>query len=230
MEQSEKKIPACIGIIMDGNRRYAREQGLETREGHRLGYMKAKEAAQWCREVGVKYLILYAFSNENWGRTPEEVEYLTEIFNTLIFSEAEEFRKENGAIRFIGDIARFGESFSREAHRLEHTNPKDPVATVVVALSYGGRQEIVGAINRLLKENKKEISVEEFGEYLETYGIPDPDLILRTSGEQRLSNFLPWQTTYSELFFVPQHWPAFTRDDFKKVLDEYAERERRHGK
>ena len=230
MEHGDQKPPACIGIIMDGNRRWAREHTLSTLEGHKEGYAKAKDAAQWCRDAGIRYLILYAFSSENWERPQEEVSYLTDIFRSFIFSEAEELRKENGAIRFIGEISRFGEAFEAEAKRLEETNPKNPAMTVVIALSYGGRQEIVRAANALLAENKKEVNEEEFAEHLYTKGIPDPDLIIRTSGEHRLSGFLPWQATYSELFFVPMHWPAFKKGDFERVLAEYAERERRHGK
>ncbi len=190
--------PKCIGIIMDGNRRWAKAAGLTTLEGHKRGYAKAKEVAQWCRDSGVKHLILYAFSNENWSRSPEEVKYLTDIFNSIIFDEAEELRKENGAICFIGDTTRFGEKFAAQVKHLEDTNPKSPSMTVVVALSYGGRQEIVCAVNTLMKQKSGgEVTEEEFSKHLYTAHIPDPDLIIRTSGEQRLSNFLPWQSLYS---------------------------------
>jgi undecaprenyl diphosphate synthase len=225
------KHPQCVGFIMDGNRRWAKEHGVSTLEGHTRGYAKAKEVARWCRDTGIKHMILYAFSNENWNRAPEEVSYLTEIFKKILFTEAEELRKENGAIRFIGDIARFGKEFEKKALALEATNPVHPSSTVVIALSYGGRQEIVRAANALCKENiGKEITEEDFAAKLYTNGIPDPDLIIRTSGEERLSGFLPWQATYSELFFVPMHWPAFEKKDFDAVLEEYASRERRHGK
>ncbi len=226
-----KNAPACIGIIMDGNRRWAREHNLPTEEGHRLGYAKAKEAAQWCRDAGIKNMILYAFSNENWNRSPEEVGYLVRIFKKVLIGEAEELRKEGGAIRFIGDIARFGNDFEEETKRLENTNPDNPTMTVVIALSYGGRAEIVRAVNTILSENKsRSVTEEEFAAHLYTTGIPDPDLIIRTSGEERLSGFLPWQSVYSELFFVPMHWPALEKKDFEDILAEYAERERRHGK
>jgi len=223
--------PLSVGIIMDGNRRWAREQGLPTIDGHAKGYTKAKEAAEWCRDAGVKYMILYAFSNENWNRSQEEVSYLTEIFKKILFEEAEDFRKEHGAIRFIGDIARFGAEFVEQAKKLEETNPNDPSLTVVIALSYGGRQEILHAVNTIIKEKRQDkVSEKDFEGYLQTKGIPDPDLIIRTSGEQRLSGFLPWQGVYSELFFLPMHWPAFEKKDFDAVLEEFAARERRHGK
>lgn len=226
----EKGSTACIGIIMDGNRRWARENGLSTAEGHRIGYAKAKEVAKWCRDAGIKHMVLYAFSNENWNRSPEEVAYLVDIFKTIIFREAEDLRKENGAIRFLGDIHRFGDEFVAQAKLLEDTNPKDPTMTISLALSYGGRQEIVRAVNEILKEDKKEIAEADIAEHLYTHGIPDPDLIIRTSGEQRLSNFLPWQSVYSELFFTPTYWPAFEKVEFEKILIEFASRERRIGK
>ncbi len=216
---------------MDGNRRWAREHDKPTEEGHLAGYAKAKEVAEWCRDTRVKYLVLYSFSNENWNRPQEEVTYLTKIFTNFIFSEAEELRKEDGAICFIGDISRFGSDFEIQAKKLEETNPENPSITVVIALSYGGRQEILHAVNTIIKEKRtSEVSEKDFEGYLETRGIPDPDLIIRTSGEQRLSGFLPWQSIYSELFFLPMHWPAFLKKDFDGVLAEFAAREQRHGK
>jgi undecaprenyl diphosphate synthase len=229
--EEPSKIPRCIGIIMDGNRRYARERNLPTFEGHKQGFSKAKEVARWCRDAGVEYVILYAFSNENWNRSKEEVSYLTDLFYELMFNDTQELRRENGAIKFIGDISRFGAKFEAQAKYLENTNPTNPSATVVVALSYGGRQEILRAVNKLLKEKREgTITEEEFSSHLYTAGIPDPDIIIRTSGEKRLSNFLPWQGIYSELFFVEKHWPEVTQVDFTEILKEYAARERRHGK
>lgn len=230
MTDESHKAPACIGIIMDGNRRWARERSLPTLEGHRLGYAKAKEAAEWCRNAGVKTMILYAFSNENWNRSPEEVAYLVDIFNTIIFEEAEEFRKENGAIRFLGDLTRFGEAFVAQTRHLEDTNPANPSLTVAIALSYGGRQEITRAVNMLLEEKRSMVGEADIAAHLYTAGLPDPDLIIRSSGEQRLSNFLPWQGIYSELYFSPTFWPAFTEEEFKRILNHYANRERRMGK
>ncbi len=215
---------------MDGNRRWAKAHGLSTLEGHTRGYQKAKDAAHWCRDAGVKFVILYAFSSENWNRATEEIGYLRDLFMQAIFDDAEELRTENGAVRFIGDIGRFGEKFAAQVKRVEATNPKDPSTTVVIALSYGGRDEIVHATNALLREKKESVTEEEFAEHLYTTGIPDPDLIIRTSGEKRLSGFLPWQATYSELFFIEKHWPDFEKQDFDEILEEFAARERRHGK
>lgn len=227
--EEKATTPRSLGIIMDGNRRWAREHGLPTLEGHMRGYQQAKEVASWCREAGVKYLTLYAFSNENWNRSKEEVAYLIELFKSIFMNEADDFKKENGAVRFIGDLARFGPEFETQAKKLEDENPASPSLTVVIALSYGGRQEIVRAANQLLREKKENVSEEEFAAHLYTSGIPDPDLIIRTSGEKRLSGFLPWQSTYSELFFVEKNWPDFEKADFESVLAEFAARERRHG-
>ena len=216
---------------MDGNRRFAREQGLHTMEGHKLGYKKAKEVAEWCRDVGIKYLILYAFSTENWKRSEEEVSYLTDIFKMGFLSEAGELKKEGGAVQFIGDIDRFGTEFAAQARALEATNPADPVATVAIALSYGGRHEILSAVNKLIREKKEgPLTEKEFEKHLSTSNIPDPDLIVRTGGERRLSNFLPWQSVYSELFFTDTYWPAFTKEEFESILESYKSRDRRMGK
>lgn len=216
---------------MDGNRRWARERNLPTFEGHARGFQKAKEVAGWCKIAGVTYAILYAFSNENWNRSKEEVAYLTELFDKFIHEYAEQLHAEGGAVRFIGEVGRFGEKFESEARALEAQNPDKPSCTVIIALSYGGRQEIVRAANKLLKEKSgEEITEADFAAQLYTHEIPDPDLIVRTSGEYRLSGFLPWQSTYSELFFVPTYWPDFSEQEFKNVLNEYASRERRGGK
>lgn len=230
MSSTATKTPTSIGIIMDGNRRFARERGIPTMEGHRLGYAKAKEVAGWCRDVGIKYLILYAFSTENWNRPHEEVSYLTGIFRTLLFSEAGELRKEGGAVRFIGDIDRFGADIATQVRQLEAQNPTEPTMTVVIALSYGGRLEILNAVHKVIAGgNKDPIPEAEFEKHLWTAGIPNPDLIIRTGGEKRLSNFLPWQSVYSELFFIGTYWPAFTKEEFGGIMEAYGRRERRIG-
>lgn len=216
---------------MDGNRRFARERNLPTLEGHKLGYEKAKEVARWCRDAGVRHLILYAFSTENWNRSKEEVSYLTDMMKTLLFSEAEELRKESGAVRFVGDLDRFGADIAARARELEAGNPADPALTVVIALSYGGRAEVLQAVNKILAGGASgAVGEEEFAKHLWTAGIPDPDIILRTGGERRLSGFLPWQGVYSELFFSDTYWPAFSKKEFDDLLADYAKRERRMGK
>ncbi len=214
---------------MDGNRRFARERDIPKVEGHLLGYAKAIEVLRWCREEGVQYVTLYAFSTENWRRSPEEVSYLLELFATKL-PELSEVQKEGGAVVFIGDVARFGEPLVGVMRSIEAKNPTHPTGTVVVALSYGGRLEIVTAINKLLADGKTEVSEEDFSKELWTADIPDPELIIRTGGEQRLSNFLPWQSVYSELFFTPTYWPEFSKEEFISILDDFAARERRQGR
>jgi len=227
----QNTTPSCIGIIMDGNRRFAKERGLPAMEGHRRGYAKAKEAASWCRDAGIKYLVLYAFSTENWSRSKEEISYLTGIFRKLLWSETNELRKENGAVRFLGDIGSFGADFERQARLLEESNPKKPGLTVALALSYGGRPEIIRAANNLLaKKAGGAVTEKEFSAELWTAGIPDPELVIRTGGEKRLSNFLTWQSVYSELFFTDTYWPEFTEEEFLGILKKYGMRERRMGK
>ena len=229
--ESIQKAPQCVGVIMDGNRRFAREHGLPQIEGHKLGYQKVKEVMSWCQDAGIKYLVLYGFSTENWNRAPEEVSYLTDLVKTLIFTEAEELQKEHIAIRFIGDIDRFGQEMADKARDIEAHNPTEPTGTLVLALSYGGRLEILTAVNDLiLKGATTPISEEIFAQHLWTAGIPDPDIIIRVGGEKRLSNFLTWQSIYSELFFSGTLWPAFTREEFLTILDEYGNRERRMGR
>ena len=229
--RASTNAPVCIGIIMDGNRRFARERSMPVMEGHRLGYEKAKEVAKWCKGAGIRYLILYAFSTENWDRSPEEVSFLIGISKTLLLSEIDELRNENGAARFIGDIDRFGADFAAQARQLETTNPVEPAMTVVIALSYGGRQEILNAVNQIIAtKDKNQVTEKEFAQHLWTAGVPDPDLIIRTGGEMRLSNFLPWQGVYSELFFTDTYWPAFTEEEFNGILKLYGQRDRRMGK
>ena len=223
-------VPLCIGVIMDGNRRYAKALGLPQIEGHRLGYEKVKEVGQWARDAGIKYMILYAFSTENWKRSPDEVAYLSDIFRTLLFTEAEALQKDNIAVQCVGDLDRFGTEIADKARDIDLHNPTNPSHTIIIALSYGGRLEILTAVNKLIASDSGPVTEEQFADALWTRGVPDPDLIIRVGGEKRLSNFLLWQSAYSELFFIDTFWPAFTHQEFTQILDEYATRERRHGK
>ncbi len=230
MAEAQKKIPQCIGIILDGNRRWAREHNLPTLEGHRLGYEKVKEVARWSKENGVRHLMVYGFSTENWNRSPEEVGYLMALFRTILGKETEELTKENIAVRFIGQLDRFDRDIAEQARKMEESTKHNSALTLTIALSYGGRAEILQAAEKLLKNPPAEpLSEELFASKLWTAGIPDPDIIIRTGGEQRLSGFLSWQSIYSELFFVPTNWPAFTKEEFEQILEEYGKRERRRG-
>jgi len=223
------RVPACIGIILDGNRRWAKENGLPTFEGHRRGMNNVESIAYAARDLGIQHMAVYAFSTENWSRSKEEVSYLMEIFESTIRERLSKFRDEHIAVRFIGQTERFSPSLQGAMRDVEARNPAEPRLTVWVCISYGSRAEIVQAA-RAAQETNKQISEESLGAHLWTSGMPDPDLIIRTGGEQRLSNFLLWQGAYSELFFLKTHWPAFTKADLEAVLKEYAERERRMGR
>jgi undecaprenyl diphosphate synthase len=225
----DTKTPACIGIILDGNRRWARAQGLPQLVGHQKGFEKFIEAARWVREAGVSHLAVYAFSTENWNRKAEEVSYLMEIFRKMAAQSLQDLTKEGVRVRFLGQRERFAEDIQKHMADAEAMSPKDASFTVWVCLSYGGRAEIIEAAKKM-QQSGMEITESSLRGAMWSADMPDPDIIIRTSGEQRLSGFLTWASVYSELFFLDVHWPGFTKDDLARVLAEYAERERRHGK
>lgn len=222
--------PRSIGIIMDGNRRWAKERGLPTLEGHRKGFQHIQDLLEWCRESSIEEVVLYAFSTENWNRAPEEVEYLMDIFEHSFSSTLAQIAESGIRIKFVGQLERFSKSLQGKMQRLEQESAEGKAGVLTVALSYGGRPEILAAVNTLLQDGKKEVNEDEFSDALWSAGLLDPDLILRTGGERRLSNFLPWQSVYSELFFTDTKWPELSKEEFDSVLAEYAARERRHGK
>jgi undecaprenyl diphosphate synthase len=223
-------FPKSVGIIMDGNRRWAKERELPTLEGHRRGYEKLSEVASWCREFGVNEVIVYAFSTENWNRAKEEVAYLLDLFRQGIKSQTENAVKEGTKLLFPGERSMFPKDIQElieEGEKKTHHNTK---GTMGIALSYGGRPEILSAIKRLPLEKIPTLTEEEFESHLWTGGFMDPDMIIRTSGERRLSGFLTWKSVYSELSFTDTFWPAFTKEEFARMLKEYGERKRRFGK
>jgi undecaprenyl diphosphate synthase len=222
-------VPQSIGIILDGNRRWARAHGLPTLEGHRRGYARVREITEAAFEAGVRFVTLYAFSTENWNRSPEEVSYLLTLFEEMINSEISDITKNDTRVRFIGDLSRFPAHLASAARRLEEKTKENKKGTVVVALSYGGRPEIVHAVNALLQEGREVVSEDDISKKLWTSDIPDPDLIIRPGGEKRLSNFLTWQSVYSELFFTDTFWPDFSKEELMRILEEFSKRERRHG-
>lgn len=224
------KTPTSIGVIMDGNRRWAKERGLPGVEGHAAGAEKVFELAQWAHEAGVEEVILYAFSTENWNRAEEEVGYLMRLAEELFTRGLDRLKSAGVRLRFIGDLSRASVRVQNVMRRAEEETVAGDKGTLAFAFSYGGRPEILAAVNRLLTEGKKTVSEEEFSGVLWSAGLRDPDLILRTGGDQRLSNFLPWQSVYSELFFTDTKWPDLTKEEFNQVLFEFGERERRHGK
>ncbi len=227
---NEKKTPQCVGFIMDGNRRWAKEQGLSALEGHSRGYEQLKHIVNSVYDAHILHMVCYAFSTENWKRTEEEVGYLMRLLEKAI-QEFPDLLMQEGKqanIRVIGERTHLSAGLQRAITAVEEKNIEKPKLTVWIALSYGGRAEIVTAVNRAV-QNGAPVTEETFAELLWTKGMPDPDLIIRTSGEQRISNFLLWQSAYSEFFFVDMMWPDFGESEFQSILEEYEKRQRRCG-
>ena len=219
---------------MDGNRRWASARGLTPLKGHEAGYKRFKEFVEWAKDCEIKTLYVYAFSTENWNRPEAEVGYLMDLFTKVVGSEAASLVKEKARIKFIGQIDKFSPIIRLGIKNLERATAKFTGVTLVICVSYGGRTEILSAVKSLVvKEGIKKISkLDEkmFEKYLWTAGLPDPELIIRTSGEIRTSNFLPWQSVYSEWFFTKTLWPAFTKKEFEKILNDFSKREVRRGR
>ncbi|KND51175.1 MAG: di-trans,poly-cis-decaprenylcistransferase [Parcubacteria bacterium C7867-001] len=227
---NNSSVPRSVGIILDGNRRWAKARNLPTLEGHRRGAEKLKELISWSNEAGIGELILYAFSTENWNRAPEEVAYLMDLFVEFFGTWKDEAKKQKVRIRFIGERGRFSPKV-QEVMTLAEEETKDGTSGILTfALSYGGRAEILDAVNTLLAKDREQVTEEELRGAMWSAGLSDPDIIIRTGGEKRLSNFLTWQSVYSELFFIDTQLPDFSKEEFNAILAEYAERERRHGK
>ena len=219
----------CVGIILDGNRRWAAAKGLSKLEGHRAGMQALERTVRFVRDNGIKNLIVYAFSTENWSREPAEVSYLMDLFREAIKKEMSKLGKENVRIRFVGQRERFSDDLQKSMGEIEKKTESNDAITLWVCLSYGGRAEIVAAANAAAAKSDL-ITEELLAQSLWTAGMPDPDIIIRTGGEKRLSNFLLWQSTYSELFFTDTLCPDFNKEEFDSILAEFATRERRNGK
>jgi undecaprenyl diphosphate synthase len=217
---------------MDGNRRWAKAKGLLAVEGHRAGSETLKNVVTWAKVAGVQHVIFYTFSTENWSRSEEEVSYLMNLIREFIEKELEKFNAEGGVLHYVGDLSRFSPELQSIFKASEEKTAANPGPHIYFALNYGGRQEILSAVRATLAERPapEEITEEYVAKHMQTGDMPDPDLIIRTSGEMRLSGFLPWQSVYSELFFTKTLWPDFSKEEFNAILAEFAERERRHGK
>ncbi len=223
--------PKTIGIMMDGNRRWARERNMSVHEGHREGMKKLLDCVAWAKDAGVQYLIVYAFSTENWRRSEEEVSDLKEVALEFTRVYTHVAKKEKVRVQVIGQRNRLSDTLREKfAYMERETDTDEAELTLVVAASYGGRAEIVEAVKNMSEEERGALTEETFGEKLWTAGIPDPDLIIRTGGQKRLSNFLLWQSAYSELFFIDTYWPAFTKEEFDDILHAYGKRQQNRGK
>jgi undecaprenyl diphosphate synthase len=227
-----ESIPTHIAIIMDGNGRWALARGLPRLAGHRAGTENLRRVIEACIEFGIQYLTIYAFSTENWGRPEEEVEGLMKIFEDVIDHELQELHDQGVQLRHIGRLDRLDPAFRQKVLKaLEYTRENTRLV-LNVAFNYGGRDEIVNAIQCMIRDGvaPEDVTAEKVNQYLFTAGVPDPDLIIRTSGELRGSNFLIWQGAYSEWIFPQVYWPDFDKEQLRLALHEYSHRERRYGR
>lgn len=227
----EKIIPKHLGIILDGNRRWAKEHNLPSFEGHRRGFENIKTVASHAFDSGLKVMTVFAFSTENWKRSSEEVGYLVELFKMVATKELKFLTEKNIKLKISGDMSAFDSELQASLNKALAETSQNTNGIFNICLNYGGREEIVQAVKTIVKQGIKaeEINQDLIQKYLYTADLPDPDLIIRTSGEQRLSGFLTWQSIYSELYFVDKHWPEFSKDDLDQALIAYAQRSRRFG-
>ena len=228
----QNKIPSHVAVIMDGNGRWAKEKGEDRIFGHLSGVKSVRETLEAARELGVRYLTLYAFSTENWNRPKEEVDALMDLLVKTIINELNELHSNKVRLRAIGNLDHLPNSCREELQSaIEKTKDNDSI-DLILALSYSARWEITEAVKSMIKDGVKEEDVDTnlFQKYLYTQDIPDPELMIRTSGEQRISNFLLWQLAYAELYFTSTYWPDFRKADFFEAIAVYQSRERRFGK
>lgn len=228
MNYELKYIPQHIAIIMDGNGRWATERGKERSFGHQAGVETVRRITSECTRLGVKYLTLYTFSTENWNRPADEISALMGL--VLSSLEDEIFMKNNVRFRVIGDMKRLPGDVQQKLRETEEHTAKNDAMTMVVALSYSSRWEITEAVRQLVAEGAEEVTEETVSKHLQTSFMPDPDLLIRTGGELRISNYLLWQIAYSELYFCDTYWPDFDETELHKAIESYQKRQRRFGK
>ncbi|HID73160.1 TPA: di-trans,poly-cis-decaprenylcistransferase [Candidatus Micrarchaeota archaeon] len=227
----EKILPRHIAIIPDGNRRWSQEKGLSKREGYAIGIQKIDDVLHWCRDEGVEMLTMWGFSSENFRRDEKEIGELFELFKINLLKVLRSSDKDDVRIRFFGRLSLLPKEVQVMIKQVESLSGRNnPKHQLNLLLSYGGRNEIVDAVNSIIAEGAKEVDEKSISEHLYTKELPDPDLVIRTSGEQRLSGLMPWQTCYSEFYFTKKLWPDFNKEDLREALEEYARRKRRYGK
>jgi len=229
---SLEKIPQHVAMIMDGNGRWALQRGLPRLAGHKAGTENLRRVIRSTVEFGIKYLTIYAFSTENWGRPPEEVKGLMYILEDVIDHELNELHKEGVQLRHIGRLERLAPSLQEKVLDAIEVTKDNSRLILNIAFNYGGRDEIVQAIQRMMKDGMtpEKVTDDLVSQYLYTAGVPDPDLIIRTSGELRVSNFLIWQAAYSEWYITPTFWPDFDKEEYRRALEAFSQRDRRYGK
>ena len=232
----EKKIPNHVAIILDGNGRWAKSKGMPREYGHTIGAKNVETIIEAADDLGIRYVTYYAFSTENWKRPEKEVKKLMNLLRDYLKTAIKKANKNNIRMRIIGDRSGLAEDLQAQIERVEEATAANTGITMTIAINYGSRDEIVRAVNRIQKEMKEgrieeaEITEEMIADYLDTADLPDPDLMIRTSGEQRLSNYLLWQLAYSEFYFTDVPWPAFSKKDLEAAVEVYANRDRRDGK
>ena len=230
-----ENLPRHIAIIMDGNGRWAKHHTIGRIRGHRKGAQSVRSTVRTCREIGIKYLTLFAFSVENWGRPSDEVEGLMSLLEEYLTKEVKKLHEQGIKLTSIGEIDQLSPSVQEKLASAKEITANNDHMVLTLALSYGGQDEIIGAAKKIVQDsqngkiNYNDINKEMFCNYLNTAGMPDPDLLIRTSGEYRISNFLLWQLAYTELYFTDIFWPDFKKEDILKAIASYQKRERRFG-
>ncbi len=231
----KENMPKHIGIIMDGNRRWAKEKGLDFRLGHKEGAKTLEKTVRYAKKIGIKYITVFAFSTENWKRSEEEVGALMLLLKTYLDDYGKRADTENIRIQVLGDISAFSDGLQKSIKRAEERTKDNNAITLSVLLNYGGRSEILRAVKNIANDVKEgKLSIDDidekvFSDNLYTKGMPEPDIVIRTSGELRTSGFLTWQTTYSELLFLDKYWPDFSEEDLDNVVIEFKKRKRNFG-
>ena len=229
-------VPKHVAIILDGNGRWAKAHGMPRTYGHTMGAKNVEPVCRAAWDLGIRYLTFYAFSTENWNRPKDEVAALMKLLDSYMKNCLSIAKKNNMRVRVIGDKSGLSEAIRQKITTLEEASKDYTGLTLVIAINYGSRDEIVRAAKQMLSDHDagklpaEDLTEERFAGYLDTAGIPDPDLLIRTSGEQRLSNYLMWQLAYAEFYFTPVPWPEFDRAELEKALAAYADRDRRYGK
>lgn len=219
-----------IAIIMDGNRRWAKDKGLPSAAGHKKGVDALRNTVRACDDFGIKYLTVYAFSTENWNRDKSEVDFLMDLIAVTLKNELDEMHKEGVKISFIGDLSKLSDKLQKVTSDAQDKTKNNTGVNLQIALNYGARAEITNAVKRIVDSGVKDITEDLICKNLYTANIPDPDILIRTGGEKRVSNYLLWQIAYSEVVVIDEFWPEFNKDLLKKCIDEFGQRQRRYGK
>lgn len=223
------KVPKHIAIIMDGNGRWAQDRGLQRIWGHYEGAKRAEEIVKACAEYGITHLTLFTFSTENWKRPKEEINALFELFEFYMTNKLQEFIQNGVSVNFIGRKDRLPKRLIRIMKEVKNVTKHLDKIKVYLAIDYGGKDEIIRAVNKAIKAGVNEVDEEIFSSFLDLSDVPDPDLMIRTAGEKRISNFLLWKLAYTELYFTDVYWPDFTKEELLKALEDYSRRKRKFG-